>query len=443
MEPERPIEKLLRAFTKKRRDQAGDSMQLRPATRQRLQQEISRRSAAKSGGGFLSNLFFGFRPRLAFALCSIAILVIGGGIFLASFGNKKNHSQLASANSTSPKTPNPEPTAPAFAPPPAAAPVVAYDEQDKRGAISTDKPSGASETPAKEITLPPNALKLVTTAKNGAEPSNSPVGVTVASAPSAIYKTESASADSLSGARDLNKDVANRAPQPMTPPAETAPARIATPTLAQREQEKKSEAQKQPSYAAAPSAAFRESAKFDAFAQLPVASQAYNRMDNPPDGKRAFRSVNVPAPVLTSFRLEQNGRDLRVVDADGSIYTGAVEIARQESAAPAAFGGPPKNKPVAAPSTKTSSQAAAQNYFFSVAGTNRNLNQNVVFSGNLIPLTNILSLRSNAGAFGGALRTGRPAPAMPEPSLLSNSRISGKAVIGNEKEIEVNATPAP
>jgi hypothetical protein len=111
--------------------------------------------------------------------------------------------------------------------------------------------------------------------------------------------------------------------------------------------------------------------------------------------------------------------------------------------APSAFAGPPKNKPSTPLLVKTSPQSAAQNYFFTVAGTNRNLNQNVVFSGNLIPLTNALFLRSNAGAIGGALRTGRAAPAMPPPSLLSNSRISGTAVIGNEKEIEVNATPAP
>ena len=89
MEPERRIEKLLRAFAKKRRDQAGAALELRPAARQRLQQEISRHSTAKSGGGFLANLFLAFRPRLAFALCSIAIVCIGGWFFMASLGEKK------------------------------------------------------------------------------------------------------------------------------------------------------------------------------------------------------------------------------------------------------------------------------------------------------------------------------------------------------------------
>jgi len=152
--------------------------------------------------------------------------------------------------------------------------------------------------------------------------------------------------------------------------------------------------------------------------------------------------LSVPAPVLASFRVEQNGGNLRVVDADGSVYTGVMQVAREESP-PATYSAPPKIQPSAPPAVKTSPPSGAQNYSFTVAGTNRNLNQNVVFSGNLIPFTNTLYLRSNAGAIGGALRTGRAAPVMPETWSLSNSRISGKAVIGNEKEIEVNATPAP
>lgn len=451
MEPERPIEKLLRAFAKKRRDQAGDPMQLRPAARQRLQQEISRRSTAKSGGGFLSNLFLAFRPRLAFALCSIAVLFVGGWFLLASLGDKTKSPQLASANAPSEKTfsqNQPEPM-PALAPPPATAPVVTSDEPKHRGvsaetAVMPTPPSVAPAT-APTIVPPAETLKQVNVAENDILQTNLSAGITVASAPSStnpVSKTENAAADSFGVSSSLNKDAPDRALQPIPAPAATRAAPAATPTVAQRDQEKKSEAQKQPTFAAAAAsrAAVYDSANFKAAAEPPVASQVYNRLDIAADGNRVSGLVNIPAPVLNSFRLEQNGRDLRVVDADGSVYTGAVQLA---SPAPAAFGGSPKNKLSTTPPVRTSPQSAAQNYFFTVAGTNRNLNQNVVFSGNLIPLTNALFLRSNAGAIGGALRTGRAAPMMPEPSLLSNSRISGKAVIGNEKEIEVNATPAP
>src|SRR5882724_1144484 len=90
MEPERRIEKLLRAFAKKRREQAGEPAALRPAARQRLQQEISRRSAAKSGGGFFANLFSPFQPRLAYALCAIAIVIVGRWFVFSDLNVQKN-----------------------------------------------------------------------------------------------------------------------------------------------------------------------------------------------------------------------------------------------------------------------------------------------------------------------------------------------------------------
>ena len=45
MEPERKIEKLLRAYAKKRRVGTGDAFTLHPATRRRLQAEIDRQFA--------------------------------------------------------------------------------------------------------------------------------------------------------------------------------------------------------------------------------------------------------------------------------------------------------------------------------------------------------------------------------------------------------------
>ena len=242
----------------------------------------------------------------------------------------------------------------------------------------------------------------VNVAKNDIPRSNLAEGITVASAapPVSTYsKTEGAAVDSFGVSGTINKDATDRAIQPIAPPTETrpVPATAAAPIVAQVDQEKKLEAQKQPTYAvtAASSVAVNESASFKAAAEPPVAVQVYNNsLDIAANGKRALGLVSVPAPVLNSFRLEQNGRDLRVVDADGSVYTGAVQVVKLEGVAPAAagFGGAfTKNKPSTAPPTRTSPQAAAQNYFFSVAGTNLNLNQNVVFSGNLIPLTNCLA----------------------------------------------------
>jgi hypothetical protein len=78
-----------------------------------------------------------------------------------------------------------------------------------------------------------------------------------------------------------------------------------------------------------------------------------------------------------------------------------------------------------------------------VAGTNRYLNQNVIFSGNFVPLTNTLNPWTNANAINGGVNAQNSNFALPAVELLSNSRITGKASIGNKREIEVNATPTP
>ena len=50
-EPERPIEKLLRAAAQKRRDEVGAPFELHPATRRLLQGEVARRFAKPQSEG--------------------------------------------------------------------------------------------------------------------------------------------------------------------------------------------------------------------------------------------------------------------------------------------------------------------------------------------------------------------------------------------------------
>src|SRR6185312_14798584 len=103
MEPERRIEKWLRAFAKKRREQAGEPMQLRPATRERLQREIARQSEEKSRGGSWAHFLFGVRPGLAFAICFL-ILAVGGWILWPQL-NRPEPAQLSMNKISPPETP--------------------------------------------------------------------------------------------------------------------------------------------------------------------------------------------------------------------------------------------------------------------------------------------------------------------------------------------------
>src|SRR5579871_5200823 len=77
MEPERHIEKLLRAVAKKRREQSGEPFELNPAARQELLREAARRPVKKSGGGFFAQMFSAFGPRLALALSVVVMLAVG------------------------------------------------------------------------------------------------------------------------------------------------------------------------------------------------------------------------------------------------------------------------------------------------------------------------------------------------------------------------------
>ena len=411
MEPERPIEKLLRAFAKKRREQAGEPIELHPVARQQLQKEIARRAAGTSGTGWFSNFFHGLRPRLAFALCFSA-LVVAGLIFLPNLRERKL-STLASANSPQKETAPAKKTEPAMTPPPVApvAPAANQRErvdQDKQPAIAgntTMKSTPPAAANRQSVATADETTKQAAVVQSVAAQTPAPTSVAAASPAPSKQETRAFKSDraanvasfggaSVADARALSKDTLSPAPG---------------------------------------SVALFENSKTQVVAAAPAASQVFNRLDIPASGRRAVDGLIASAAVLTSFRVEQTGNALRVVDTDGSVYTGAVQVAQPASTVRAAS---PKNAPVVARViTAAPPSPAAQNYYFRVAGTNRNLNQNVIFSGNLIPLT-------NAPILTGAVGT-RRALELPVESLLSNSRISGKAVIGDQKEIEVNAIPAP
>jgi len=88
-------------------------------------------------------------------------------------------------------------------------------------------------------------------------------------------------------------------------------------------------------------------------------------------------------------------------------------------------------------------QRAPQTYFFRVTGTNRSLNQAVVFTGNLMAATNLASFLPSTNALRIASGVGEARTGSSQPNLmpLLNSRISGKVVVGKGQAIEINALP--
>ena len=106
MEPERKIEKLLRAYAKKRRAEAGDPLKLHPANRRILQDEAAKRAPRQAapgqepGEGSLFLLLLAvFRRRLVFALCVVAIALLGASMLLPALSSAKRKAQNLSAMS--------------------------------------------------------------------------------------------------------------------------------------------------------------------------------------------------------------------------------------------------------------------------------------------------------------------------------------------------------
>ena len=166
---------------------------------------------------------------------------------------------------------------------------------------------------------------------------------------------------------------------------------------------------------------------------------------------RGLQHSNEAQAVLASFHLEQRGLEIRIVDADGSVYTGRVQPAPapalgvKTTAAPAAGRSAKAKEPVYSGGNRGSSDSAggpatSQALNFTVRGTNATLRQAVVFVGNLQP--DALAQQS-AGSSKTQNVMARFQNQSPAQNQFSNSRLTGRARLANGAELEINAVPWP
>lgn len=171
--------------------------------------------------------------------------------------------------------------------------------------------------------------------------------------------------------------------------------------------------------------------------------------------RRNFNSPPMPG-VLASFQLEQNGRQLRIVDADGSVYEGEIGLAaasvqgakEAEEQSILAFkkSTPTQNSINLGQANPVAGVVGGdQDSPFRVTGTNRTLNQLVIFTGNLGMASNLAPAANSTEQQRGAVQLFRQAA--PASQAVSNStqqnlpRVQGQATIGGDR-IEINAVPA-
>jgi len=492
-EPERPIEKLLRGAANRRRDEAGAPFELHPANRRVLQGEVARTFAAPRGeprsfAAVVARLW----PRFAWAVGLLAVLGVATWLLLPAPGKAKAPAFLARnapASEAAPAdTPAPPPVA---APATVAAPPAPVTMAEAHVLADAMEAKPAPTTPARQLAAVPSSDAGGSTSVMAKNKTAESFGLATASplfdrqnAPAAQLTASSAApAPAPAGAfnetpamrlRLADKDVLPASPPsaPVSPPVVTvAPADGGVATLNGSATLPGDQSGQPGNYyqaLAAAASANRPLASHVAADALPkdaaegriegevsAAGQRFFRVA--PEGKagEGSKAKGLGAqPVLASFQVEQAGRELRIVDGDGSVYRGYLQVAgavrrTRPLAATAPAASPAPSAPAAArqsefAATRDTELLGLQTYSFRVAGTNLSLRKKVVFTGNLLAATNPLPTLYFATnlSLGGSLR-GAPAAGAPLGYVpVVSSRIFGKVTIGSGKPVEINALPA-
>jgi Tfp pilus assembly protein FimT len=130
------------------------------------------------------------------------------------------------------------------------------------------------------------------------------------------------------------------------------------------------------------------------------------------------------ANVLNTFQVEQDGRQIRVVDEDGSTYTGKLETVGQDAARSRAEGKTTAAAPAARSAVMREKDSASgeNELYFRATGYNASLKKQVVFEGNYItpPAT-------------------APNPSDQKTDEQAPARIIGKAKVPGEAPVEIDA----
>jgi hypothetical protein len=154
-------------------------------------------------------------------------------------------------------------------------------------------------------------------------------------------------------------------------------------------------------------------------------------------GRNQAKEAQSPiSSVLSEFQMRRSGQNVRIVDADGSVYAGQVLSENYADSSLAARGG------VAGEGTTRTHQNAndSENWRFKVTGTNHHLQQNIVFTGSVVAMPPAAPTGSAAPLNRGAPQAQNAPGTAPIPSA-QNARITGKVQVGNGREYEIEAKP--
>ncbi len=338
-EPKKPIEQMLEALAKARRAEFGDDPKMPNPMRARLHEEIARAGATEderveSGTSWVTR----FWPRVTVAAALATLIVLIPAIWWNRTHPLAESDDLALRDSTAGAADGLNPAA-ASEDTLAKAPAVSATEPTVNLADNSQIKIEPAATPASEA----EALKSSTRFAQGRGATESPSQVTKGFIDKEIAgaKIQAAPAAAPAAGRDLKAESDRKAGA--APP-------VAQPSSAGSLGTKRQ---------------FSQESAFQSFRNNAQVSRAAN--------------------VLNTFQVQQQGSEIRVLDADGSTYTGKIEqlakSAELDSRITARRDAAKQTRRYAAKAAGESESAAPQSYF-RATGYNVSLKKTLVFEGN-------------------------------------------------------------
>jgi hypothetical protein len=384
-EPKKPIEQMLEALAKARRAQFGDDAKMPNPMRTRLHEEIARAGAAEderveSPGSWLTK----FWPRITVAAALATLIVLVPAIWWNRSHPIAESSDLAVRDRTAGAADGLNPTA------------ASEDSLAKAPAVSATEPT---------VNLADNSQIKI-------EPVATPASEAEASKSSTLVAQGRGATESPS---QVTKESVDKG---------IAAAKI------------------QAAPAAAPAAGLDSKAELDrmAAAAPPVAQPSPKQQFSQQSAVQSFRNnaqVNRAANVLNTFQVQQQGSEIRVLDADGSTYTGKIEQLTKSEEVDSRI---TSRRTVAKQTRRHDAQAAGESEsaapqsYFRATGFNVSLKKTLVFEGNYAapPAQQPATATSNDRERGESSR--------------ERARIVGTVRVNGEVPVEVDAiaeTPEP
>ena len=339
-EPKKPIEQMLEALAKARRAQFGDDPKMPNPMRARLHEEIARAGAAEQEKGESRPSWLTmFWPRVTVAAALATLIVLVPAILWNRSHPVAESGDLALRDRTAGAADRQNPAA------------ASEDTLAKAPAVSATK-STVNLADNSQIKIEPAA-----TPASEAEASKSSTGIAQGRAatefPSQVAK----------GFNDKEITAAKIQAAPAAAPAASPDSKAKSDTMA----------------GVAPPVAQSSSA----------GSLGTKQQFSQQSAVQSFRNnaqVSRAANVLNTFQVQQQGSEIRVLDADGSTYTGKIEQlaknAELDAGITARRDAAKQTRRYAAKAAAREAESAAPQLYFRATGFNVSLRKMLVFEGN-------------------------------------------------------------